>query len=636
MAPEAVEHKLAAILSADVVGYSRLMAEDEAATIRTLTDYREQIAVLVRQHRGRVVDAPGDNVLAEFPTALEAVRCAVEMQAVLRARNASFPAERRMDFRIGVHMGDVATEGERIYGDGVNIAARLEALAEAGGVCISATVHEQVRNKLDAGFTDLGDQTVKNIPDQVHVYRVQSRGQSEAPARAKAAQGERPRRLRTALLATAAILLLLGLGLWASWPRPLGLLIDLAGVSGPPVDPPLPDKPSIAVLPFANMSADPEQEYFSDGITEDLTTALAGNPLLFVISRNSAFTYKGRAVKIEDVGRELGVRYVLEGSVRKAGDRVRITAQLVDATTGGHLWSQRYDRDLSDIFALQSEMAEEILVAAGVEIGAAEAQRLARKPTESLTAVDALWKGIFHLTRATRKDNEEAARLFERAIELDPSFATAHAALGNTYQQQRAAGWSSDPNLLDRAEELGRRAIELDPSGAEGDITIAWVNLLRGNSAEAIAAADRAIERAPNLEFAHAARGLALGQEARFLEATRSIRQALRLNPRAPTGLLVSVAFVNYGAGRREEAVEMWERVLEASPDLITPRIPLAAHYEQEGQHDRASAMVEQILRVRTDFTVQQAIDLLPGLERAIGSARFAQYKEALRKAGLP
>jgi TolB-like protein/class 3 adenylate cyclase len=372
MAPEAVEHKLAAILSADVVGYSRLMAEDEAATIRTLTDYREQIAVLVRQHRGRVVDAPGDNVLAEFPTALEAVRCAVEMQAVLRARNASFPAERRMDFRIGVHMGDVATEGERIYGDGVNIAARLEALAEAGGVCISATVHEQVRNKLDAGFTDLGDQTVKNIPDQVHVYRVQSRGQSETPARAKAAQGERPRRLRTALLATAAILLLLGLGLWASWPRPLGLLIDLAGVSGPPVDPPLPDKPSIAVLPFANMSADPEQEYFSDGITEDLTTALAGNPLLFVISRNSAFTYKGRAVKIEDVGRELGVRYVLEGSVRKAGDRVRITAQLVDATTGGHLWSQRYDRDLSDIFALQSEMAEEILVAAGVEIGEAD------------------------------------------------------------------------------------------------------------------------------------------------------------------------------------------------------------------------------------------------------------------------
>jgi adenylate cyclase len=633
--PAEVERKLAAILSADGVGYSRLMAEDEQATIRTLTDYREAIAMLVRQHRGRVVDTPGDNLLAEFPTALDAVRCAVEIQGVLRALNASLPDERRMDFRIGIHMGDVSVEGERIYGDGVNIAARLEALAEAGGVCISATVHEQVRNKLDAAFTDLGDQTVKNIPDPVRVYRVQPRAQPEGPARAKAPPGKRPRRLRTALLATAAVLLLLALGLWASWPRPLGLLIDLAGVSGPPVDPPLPDKPSIAVLPFANMSGDPEQEYFSDGITEDLTTALAGNPFLFVISRNSAFTYRGKAVKVEDVGRELGVRYVLEGSVRRAGDRVRITAQLIDATTGGHLWSQRYDRDLSDIFALQSEMAGEIMGYVGVEISAAEARRLARKPTESLTAVDAMWKGLFHVNRATRKDSEEAVRLFERAIELDPSFVSAHALLGMTYAGMDASGWSSDPNLLDRAEELGRRAIELDPLDALGHQTIAWVNISRGNSAEAIAAAERAIERAPNNEFSHAARGLALAQDGRFLEATRSIRQALRLNPRAPTTLLSIVAFVNYGAGRREEAVEMFELVREASPDVIAPRILLAAHYERAGQHDRASAVVEEILRVREDFTVQEAIELMAGAERAIGSEEFAQFMGALRSAGL-
>ena len=313
-----VERKLAAILSADVVGYSRLMAEDEAATIRTLNAYREEIALLVAQHRGRVVDTPGDNVLAEFPTALDAVRCAVEIQGVLRARNASLPAERRMDFRIGVHMGDVAVEEGRVYGDGVNIAARLEALAEAGGICISATVREQVRNKLDVGYVDLGDQTIKNIPEQVHVYRIQPRSEPEGLARGSVSRGKRRSRLRAALVAAAAVLLLLGVGLWASWPRPLGLLIDLAGVSGPPVDPPLPDKPSIVVLPFANMSGDPEQEYFSDGITEDLTTELARNPYLFVISRNSAFTYKGKSVKVEDVGRELGVRYVLEGSVRKA------------------------------------------------------------------------------------------------------------------------------------------------------------------------------------------------------------------------------------------------------------------------------------------------------------------------------
>ncbi len=281
-------------------------------------------------------------------------------------------------------------------------------------------------------------------------------------------------------------------------------------------------------------------------------------------------------------------------------------------------------------------MAEEILVTVGVEIRAAEARRLARKPTESLTALDAMWKGIFHLNRATRKDNEEAIRLFERAIELDPSFAAAHAALGTTYTGMYGSGWSPDPNLLDRAEELGRRAIELDPSDAFGHETIAWVNISRGSPAKAIAAAERAIERAPNEEFAHAARGLALAQEARFLEATRSIRPALRLNPRAPTALLGSVAFVNYGAGRREEAVEMWERVREASPDVIAARIPLAAHYEREGQHDRASAVVEEILRVRADFTVQEAIDLLPGLERALGSEEFAQFTDALREAGLP
>jgi len=630
------ERKLAAILSADAVGYSRLMAEDEAATIHTLTDYRAEIALLIEQRRGRVVDTPGDNVLAEFPTALDAVRCAVEIQGVLRARNASLPAERRMDFRIGVHMGDVAVEDGRVYGDGVNIAARLEALAEAGGICISAMVREQVRNKLDVGYVDLGDQTVKNIPDQVHVYRIQPRSEPEESARGSASRGKRRSRLRGALVAAAAVLLLLGVGLWASWPRPLGLLIDIAGVSGPPIDPPLPDKPSIAVLPFANMSGDPEQEYFSDGITEDLTTELARSPFLFVIARNSAFTYKGKRVKVEDVGRELGVRYVLEGSVRKAGDRVRITAQLIDATTGGHLWSERYDRDLSDIFALQSEIAEEILGAAGVEIGAAEAQRLARKPSESLTAVDAWWKAGYHLNRNTRDDNEKARRLFERAVELDPGFAGALGLLGNTYALEFASGWSSDATLLDRAEELARRAIALDDSHPGGHLTMAWVNLNRGNSAEAITAAERVIELAPNLEWAHAARGHALAQEGRFLEATGAVRRALRLNPRAPSALLLNVAAVNFLAGRREKAVEQLERVRMANPDQIASRVVLAAYYQQEGQHDKASAAIVEILRVTPDFSVERARQMLAAYENALGSEEFAEVMEALREAGLP
>jgi adenylate cyclase len=597
-----------------------------------LSDYREQIAMRVRRHRGRVVDSPGDNILAEFPTTLDAVRCAVETQGVLRALNASLAAGRRMDFRIGIHMGDVATEDGRLYGDGVNIAARLEGLAEAGGICISATVHEQVRNKLDAGFTDLGDQTVKNIPDQVRVYRVQPLAPGEAPAHASPAAGP-PRRLPRVLVATGVLLLLAALGLWASWPRPLGLLIDLAGVSGPPVDPPLPDKPSFVVLPFENVSGDPEQEYFSDGITEDLTNELARNPWLFVISRNSAFTYKGRRVKVEDVGRELGVRYVLEGSVRKAGDRVRITAQLIDATSGGHLWSQRYDRELSDVFAVQSEIAEEILGAAGGQMAAAEAQRLARVRPQNLTAAEASWKGVGHMLQFTREDNEAARRLFERAIEVDPGYAPSHGTLGMTYIVEFSNGWSRDPVLLDRAEELGRRSIQMDPSWPVGHLTLGFVSFFQGNLVEAVAGADRAIERAPSVAWPHMLRGLALSQQGRVLEATASMRRALRLSPRAPTPLLVSVAFVNLAAGRRDDAVELLEQVRSANRDNLASRVVLAAHYEREGRHDEAAAAVREIQGVRPDLTAEEALEIVPGLEQIAGSQ---ETRGDLRKAGLP
>jgi TolB-like protein/class 3 adenylate cyclase/Tfp pilus assembly protein PilF len=634
---EGVERRLAAILSADVVGYSRLMAEDEAATVRTLSDYREAIAMLVRQHRGRVVDTAGDSLLAEFPTALDAVRAAVEIQRVIQVRNADLLPERRMEFRIGVHLGDLTVEGERIYGDGVNIAARLEGLAEAGGVCISATVHEQVRNKLDLTYVDLGDQTVKNIPAPVRVYRIEPRSESEGPARPSAAKRKRPGRLRAALVATAVVLLLIGVGLWLSWPRPLGLLIDIAGVSGLPVDPPLPEKPSIAVLPFANLSGDPEQEYFSDGITEDLTTELARNPLLFVISRNSAFTYKGKSVKVEDVGRELGVLYVLEGSVRKVEGRVRITAQLVDATTGGHLWSERYDRELSDILALQSEISQEIQAAVGAEVRRAEFERAGRRPTRGLSAAEIAWKGSYYSLRGTRADNQKARDLFERAVKLDPGYAPAHAWLGDTYWAEFASGWSRDPKLLDRAEELGRRAITLDPLHPLGFLVVGWAHWLRGESTEAIAAAERAIEVAPSFAPGHALRGLALAREGRLIEATRSIRQALRLSPRSPPQeVLISVAYVNFAAGRREEGADFLERARAARPESLVPRVGLAVYYEMEGQHAKAAAAVQEILRVAPDLTAERAMELIPGLERTVSSEELAQYPDNLRKAGLP
>jgi TolB-like protein/Tfp pilus assembly protein PilF len=394
--------------------------------------------------------------------------------------------------------------------------------------------------------------------------------------------------------------------------------------------------PSIVVLPFTNMSGDPKQEYFSDGITEDLTTGLARSPFLFVISRNSAFTYKGKSANVKDVGRELGVLYVLEGSVRKAGGRVRITAQLINATTGGHLWAETYDRDLSDIFALQSEIAEEIRVALGAEIVDAEAQRVARKPSESLTAVEAWWRGIHHGRRFTREDHEKARRLFAHAVEIDPGFAAAHATLGSTYVDELTRGWSSDVRLLDRAEELARRAIALDDSDPSGHITMALVHFRRGNSAQAIAAAERAIELAPNSEWGHLARGMALGQEGRFLEATESLRRALRLNPRGHASVLTTVALVNYAVGRTEKAVEQLERVRTNNPDHIISRLFLANYYEQEGRHGDASAAVGEILRVVPDFTVERARVMFQNLENAFGPEEFAAHMEALRKAGLP
>jgi adenylate cyclase len=616
------------------------MAEDEAATVHTLSDYREEIGLLVRQHRGRVVDTAGDSLLAEFPTATDAVSCAVEIQGSLGVRNAALTAERRMEFRIGIHLGEVRVEAERIYGDGVNIAARLEGLAEAGGVCISATVHEQVRNKLDLGYVDLGDQTVKNIPDQVRVYRIQPRSELEEPMRQSAAGRKRPGRLRHALVATAAVLLLIGIGLWASWPRPLGLLIDVMGVSGPPINPPLPDNPSIVVLPFANMSGDPEQEYFSDGITEDLTTDLSHNPYLFVISRNSAFTYRGQAVNVEDVGRELGVRYVLEGSVRKSAGRVRITAQLIDATTGFHLWSQRYDRDLADIFALQSEISEQILAAVGVEIDQAERERARRKPPENLTAYDMATRGLFHFLRFRRSDNAEARRLFESAIQLAEN-PTSVSGLGLTYAIEYQFGWNLDLALMDRAEDLAQRAIELDASHPEGYSLLAQVHLSREESTQAVAAARRAVELHPNADHTNAILGAALLQDGDYLAGLQSVKRAIRLNPRAPSIWWTFMAMANIMAERHNEAVDLLERVRSDNPDNLIARVLLAAIWEASEEtvgvnhHDEATAVVQEILQVNPDLTAELGMRLIPTGD-LLGPQEISRFTGWLRSAGLP
>ncbi len=392
------ERRLAAILSADVAGYSRLMAEDEQGTIQTIRAYRSLISSLVSDHHGHVVDSPGDNLLAEFPNALDAVQSAVEIQAVLRVRNQSLAENRQMLFRIGVHLGDITADGDRIYGDGVNIAARLEGLAEPGGVCISGAVHEQVRGKLEIGYIDLGEQSVKNIPEPLRAYRVQFERVPEAPR-------SEPRRTRW-LVAVVAVLLLLGIGAWALWDSRLATVPGFAGV------------PAIAVLPFENLSGDPEQEYFVDGMAEDLITRLSSSQFLRVIARNSSFVYKGRAVDVKQVSQELSVRYVVEGSVRKSGDRVRISAQLIDATTGLHVWASTYDRELRDVFALQDEISQTIAVSIRPEVVASEQERVMRRNPQSLDAYENVLRGRWHHSKLTRDDNAKAPAA---PLSCDPS-----------------------------------------------------------------------------------------------------------------------------------------------------------------------------------------------------------------------
>jgi len=381
VATQEVKRKLTAILSVDVKGYSRLMSEDEAGTIHTLNAYKEMIANLVQQHHGRVVDAPGDNLLAEFASVVDAVRCAVEIQKELKTRNAELPENRRMEFRIGINLGDVVEEGERIYGDGVNIAARLENLSDAGGICISGTAFDQVKNKLSVGYQYLGKQAVKNIPDPVRAYKVLT----EPEAAGKVIGEEEPKETRWGWRAAAGVV---ALALVA------GGLVWNFYLRAPRIEPaskekmafPLPDKPSIAVLPFVNITGDPKQEFLSDGITEEIITALSRSRDLFVIARNSTFTYKGKSVKVKQVSEELGVRYVLEGSVQFSGKRIRITAQLIDALSGYHLFSERYDRELKDIFATQDDISMKIVTATRVTLTQGEEARMFAKGTKSLEA----------------------------------------------------------------------------------------------------------------------------------------------------------------------------------------------------------------------------------------------------------
>ena len=618
MDPERSVRRLAAIMFTDIVGYTALMAESEEAGLRVRERHRGLVKPLCEARHGEVQDETGDELLLSFPSALDAVNCALAVQNAL----ADDP---ELVLRIGIHLGDVVFEGGRVYGDGVNVASRVRALAEPGGIAVTRVVRHSIQNQPHIELKSLGEHELKNVPRLVKVFAVSGTPGPVTPRARARGRG----RLRTALLSAAGVLVVTAGTVWIAWPYLLGALLDLAGVAGPPVNPPLPDRPSIVVLPFTNMSDDSEQGYFSDGITEDLITDLSGISQLFVISRNSAFTYKDQSVKVEDVGRELGVRYVLKGSVRKADGQVRITAQLIDATTGFHLWSERYDRALSDIFGLQAEISEEILSALNMEIREAELERIRRKPTDELTAYDAYLEGLSYFTHLTREDNARAKRMFEQAIEMDPEYAEAYAMLGLTYSIVCGVGWDSDPAIGDYATELANRALDLNPFLSEAYQTFATVHLHMGRSEEAVVAGKRAVELNPNNEAAHFLLGFALFAEGKFLESMQSLKRALRLNPRFPSAPWLVSGYINFRAGRVQEAVELWEQLRAANPEMISVRLPLASYYEANGRHEDARALADEILRVNPEFDVEYAELITPG---SISQDTVA----LLRSAGIP
>src|SRR5271167_2534301 len=456
--------RLAAILAADVAGYSRLIEADEEGTLeRVKALRRELLDPKIAEHRGRIVKTTGDGLLVEFASVVDAVRCAVEVQQAMPERNTGIAAESRIELRIGINLGDVIVEGDDLYGDGVNIAARIEALADPGGVFVSNTVHDHVRDRLPFVFEDLGERQVKNITRPVRVYRVR-----DADATAK---------------------------------NP--------SVSSSPALP-LPDKPSVAVLPFTNMSPEPEQEFFADGIAEDVITALSRYPSLFVIARNSSFTYKARAVDVKQVGRELGVRYVLEGSLRKSSNRIRVTAQLVEAETGKHVWAERYDRDLADIFALQDEITEAVTIAIAPAIADAEQRRALRKPPGSLDAWAAYQRGLWHLSKFTSDDTALGEKFFRQAIDLDPTFSGGYGRLAAA--QGRAVDFQTRdlPETLSLEEGLARQAVALDGADAEARSHLANALYRRGDYEGGLAEAERALAISPNLAVAHSVLGKTL------------------------------------------------------------------------------------------------------------------------------
>ena len=626
MAEEGFKRKLTAILSTDVVEYSRLMGEDEEATVRTLTVYREVLTSLIQQHNGRVIDSPGDNLLAEFASVVDAVQCAVAVQKEINARNTELPENRRMQFRIGINLGDVIQEDDRIYGDGVNIAARLEGLSEPGGICISKTAFDHIESKLPYGYEFLGDQPVKNIAKPVGAYRVLMDPRVTVAGKPVDEKPVALRRMPIFVGVIAVLVLAVGMGIWQFYMRRPS--IEPASVKKMAF--PLPDKPSIAVLPFANMSGDPEQDYFSDGLTEEIITALSKVPKLFVIARNSVFTYKGKPVKVNQVAEELSVRYILEGSIRKAGDQIRITAQLIDALSGHHLWAERYDRKLNEIFTVQDELTKNIITAMQVKLTEGEQIRAAAKGTNNLEAYIKYLQAIDKISQFNRESNALGKQLAQEAIALDPEYAMAYGALHRTHVVDVWLGTSKSPKQsIAKAMELIQKAIELDATYAEAHGHLGFLFSMIGKHDKAVAKGEQAVALNPNSAYAHMILGHTLRFAGRWEEAIPEYKKAIRLNPIPPTNYLFGLGLAYCWTGQYEEAIKWCEKAVRKDPDSFLSRLMMTVVYSRSGREKDARTEAAEVLRINPKFSVEK-------FEKAATGKDKETFIAALRKAGLP
>jgi adenylate cyclase len=625
MTDEGFKRKLSAILSADVAGYSRLMAEDEAATVKTMASYREIMSSLIKQHRGRVVDSPGDNVLAEFSSVVDAVQCAVTVQNEFQIRNAELPENRRMEFRIGINLGDVIDEENRLYGDGVNISARLEALANAGGVCISGTAFDQVKGKLSLGYRFVGEQTVKNIPDPIRVYKVLM---NERDAGKLIGVGKKSPKSRWAEIAAIVVFVAIGLVIYQFYVR--SPTIEPASVEKMAY--PLPDKPSIAVLPFDNLSGDPEQDYFSDGLTEDIITALSKIGNMFVIARNTAFTYKGKPVKVKQVAEDLGVRYVLEGSVRKAGDRVRITAQLIDAITSGHVWSERYDKKLIDIFALQDEITKNIMSALQIKLTDGEEARLYAEGTDNLDAYMKYLQGRKLIRNLNKEDNAQGRQLIKEAIALDPNYASAYYTLSGSYFSDIIFGASKSPKeSMMMAIKNCQKAITLDDTLSTAH---AWLGFLYANIRkydEGIALCEHAVELGPSNSTTYRHLAMTLRYAGRWEEASMASLTAIRLDPFPASGTLYGLGLAYAFTGKFEKAIEACQKATTISPNDLLSHMVLAAIYGMADRIDEAKTVSVDVMRIEPKFSAEQFVKRLKWKRKD----DIEYFLKALKKAGL-